>query len=170
MKKRSLKSSIWIVNVILVFLYLGLLMLLSGVFYYSHIIGGDLQFEVLSKTESFQSLSTGGKMFMLFLYVLENGALIFIFHKLKSFLKVVSISGPFEKSTYKFLKPISKAVIAVFVLKILTVLSLDILNDRISLSFDTTSLYFFLLLSMIYVLSDVFKYGNSLIEDQKLTI
>jgi len=168
MNTSALRTSIWLVNIIIVTFMLLFILLISAYIssYYfdsstliniidDEIISGDQPWKIQSKI----IVSIIGTCLSLYLFRIIR----------KTLLKIMS-TGPFTKEVISSLKKTFYWILAILTFNMIARLVIGYINDGITFTFDTTGLIILLLLSIIYVLIEIFTYGEYLHSEQKLTI
>lgn len=171
MKIRALRTSIIIVNTILVLLALSIVVLFSFTTYMAYGFSMNFRLEYWNLSEYVNDIPSNMRFVIIGFLIVEHAILFYIFYRIRKVLLQMSASGPFNFSIIKQLSSMSNWVPTLIVIRIVHIfLKGLIMEGQFTLSLNMSTLYILFLIFMIYVLIEVFTYGVEIIEEQKLTI
>jgi len=169
MNKSILRTSVWLVNAILITLSIILFCLFSAYSYNAYSLNEVFLIEFLDTGMERYSESW---MRHLKLILLTGVSLVSIniFWLARKILIHIRENGPFEPTTVKLTKNLLQWLIIYGVGKVLSLTIVEMLNGSLHITISTTGLTIIFLVSIIYVLIDIFKYGADIRSEQSLTI
>lgn len=171
MKIRALKTSILIINTILILLAAGMVFLFGFTFYWAYAFNENFRIELWDLSDYVNDIPFKLRFLVMAFLILENAILMYIFYKIRTILLQMNESGPFNHTITKQLKSVSNWVPIFIGIRVLHIfLKAAIQKGQFTLSLSMSTLYILLLICMIFVLIEVFKYGTEIIEEQKLTV
>lgn len=165
----SLKPSIWLVTLVLIFLSIGLFCLFSFYYYYAYSFNATFEIELLNL-----NLEGNPPRWMIHtkisLLIAANMVAIYVFRSVRKLLLSFERIGPFAKSSVARLKIISRWTLILVVLYAIAYLAIEFFSGDLNISINTSLLILLFLLSLVYVMVEVFQYGAALYEDHQHTI
>ena len=171
MKLTSLKTSIWIVNTILILLAVVMFFLFGFSYFWAYGFNESFRISFWDISEEIKNIPGNMRMFLMVFMILQNAVLMYIFYKVRTALLKIHNDGPFEVGVLHIMKRVSRWFILFIILKVMYLFLKGILvKGQFTLQIDMSTFYTLFLISMIYVMIEVFTYGAKIIEEQKLTV
>lgn len=169
MRPSILNPALWLTHLILLLLSICVLPLLSSYFYPAYSLNEFFKVEFFN-IEVEDSLDSWFMNIQITLSIITNLVAIYVFWIVRKMLLAMKDIGPFEIQTVGYLRSISLGVMAVVVLRLATIFAHNLYLGKIWISIGASSLIIMFLIAIIFLLIEIFKFGISIREDQKLTI
>lgn len=169
MKSATLRSAIWLTNLILGLLVFSFFCILSTYSYYAYSLNEVFLVEFLHiEVECYPEAWMRNLKFLLAAVV--NVFAFYLFWLIRKLLIHIRQYGPFEKSTVAIIEKILTWLVVYGIAELLSKSVVELLNGHLKIALSTSDLIILLLVAIIYILVEIFKYGCDIRREQKLTI
>jgi hypothetical protein len=169
MNTKALQSSIWLTNIILLFLAISLFFGLSLYYYYAYSFNSLIKVEFIDRAVACDAPDwwVNTKTTLL---VITNLIALYIFWKIRETLFLIRDQGPFVDAVANKLRMVFYWAIALLGVKILADFVLELFIGEVQVELSSTTLILLFFFCIVYVLVEIIEYGVTIREEQKLTI
>ena len=169
MQSSALKYAIWLTHFILISLVISLFLLLTMHYYYAYAFNSLFKIEMLN-IEVYENPGKNLINLKIGVLALANSAAIYVFWLVRKVLIRIKDDGPFDPMIVNSLRRILNIAIIVVLLNFVASFVIDLFLGKLQFSISTSTLIIVFLISIVFVMIEILKYGIMIREEQRLTI